>query len=245
MTRQNGTDNSGLAWPHLIRGKLVKRYQRFLADVKLDDGRQVTAHCANSGRMTGCSQSGRPVYLSYHDNPRRKYNYTWELIRMPDAWVGVNTLVPNRLVAHAISNGHLSELNGYEKVMREVTVDSHTRLDLKLSAKGRRDCFIEVKNCTLVEQGHAMFPDAPTIRGQKHLTALERLNKKGARAVIFFLVQRTDAQVFSPADQIDPEYGRLLRRVVKAGVNVLAYDVHIDLKYIAVRRALPIRLSDT
>ena len=186
MTHQNGTENSGLAWPDLIRGKLVKRYQRFLADVKLDNGRQVTAHCANSGRMTGCSQPGRPVFLSYHDNPRRKYKYTWELIHMPDAWVGVNTQVPNRLVAHTIRSGQLSELNGYNKVTREVTVDSHTRLDLKLSAEGRRDCFVEVKNCTLVEQGLAMFPDAPTVRGQKHLTTLERLKKKGARTVIFF-----------------------------------------------------------
>lgn len=245
MTRHNGTDESGLAWPHLIRGKLIKRYKRFLADVELDDGRQVTAHCANSGRMTGCSQPGRPVYLSYHDNPRRKLKYTWELIRMPDAWVGVNTLIPNRLVARTIGCGNLSDLNGYDKVTREVTVDSHTRLDLKLSAEGRRDCYVEVKNCTLVEQGLAMFPDAPTLRGQKHLNTLEDLRKKGARAVIFFLVQRTDAQAFSPADQIDPEYGRLLRRVVKAGVKVLAYDVHIDLAYIAVRRALPIRLSGT
>lgn len=235
-------DDPGLAWPELSRGRLVKRYKRFLADVKLDDGTVVTAHCANSGRMTTCSQPGRPVYLSYHDNPRRKLKYTWELIRMPKAWVGVNTLVPNRLVAQTVENGNLPHLNGYDTVTREVRVGSHSRLDLRLSGKGRRDCYVEVKNCTLVEDGRAMFPDAPTTRGQKHLTVLEQLKAQHARTVIFFLVQRTDAQFFEPADQIDPEYGRLLRRAAEAGVEIAAYDVRIDLKRIALYRALPVRL---
>jgi sugar fermentation stimulation protein A len=235
-------DDPGLAWPVLSRGRLVKRYKRFLADVTLDDGTQVTAHCANSGRMTTCSQPGRPVYLSHHDNPRRKLKYTWELIRMPQAWVGVNTLVPNRLVAQTIENNNLPHLNGYDTVTREVRVASHTRLDLRLSGKDRRDCYIEVKNCTLVEEGRAMFPDAPTIRGQKHLAVLEQLKAQDARAVIFFLVQRTDARSFKPADQIDPEYGRRLRRAAEAGVEIAAYDVRIDLSRIALNRALPVHL---
>ncbi len=242
MPNPTEIDDPGLAWPALSRGRLVKRYKRFLADVQLDDGTLVTAHCANSGRMTTCSQPGRPVYLSCHDNPRRKHKYTWELIRMPNAWVGVNTLVPNRLVAQTIENGNVPKLNGYDRVAREVRVDSHSRLDLRLSGKGRRDCYIEVKNCTLVENGLAMFPDAPTARGQKHLAVLEQLKAKHARAVIFFLVQRTDAQLFQPADQIDPKYGRLLRRAAEAGVEVMAYDVRIDLKRIALNRALPVRL---
>lgn len=177
MSNLTEIDDPGLTWPELSRGRLVKRYKRFLADVKLDDNTVVTAHCANSGRMTTCSQPGRPVYLSYHDNPRRKLKYTWELIRMPNAWVGVNTLVPNRLVAQTVENGNLPHLNGYDKVTREVRIDSHTRLDLQLSGKGRRDCYIEVKNCTLVEDGRAMFPDAPTVRGQKHLTVLEQAHR--------------------------------------------------------------------
>lgn len=242
MSNLTEIDDPGLAWPALSRGRLVKRYKRFLADVKLDDGTVVTAHCANSGRMTTCSQPGRPVYLSYHDNPRRKLKYTWELIRMPHAWVGVNTLVPNRLVAQTVENGNLPHLDGYDTVAREVRVDSHSRLDLRLSGEGRRDCYIEVKNCTLVEDGRAMFPDAPTTRGRKHLTVLEQLKVQNARSVIFFLVQRTDAQFFEPADQIDPEYGRLLRRAAESGVEVVAYDVRIDLKRIALCRALPIRL---
>lgn len=242
MPKRTDVTDPGLPWPELFRGKLVRRYKRFLADVELEDGRVVTAHCANSGRMTTCSQPGRPVYVSFHDNPRRKLKYTWQLIRMPGAWVGVNTLVPNRLVAQTIRNGNLPNLSGYQRVTAEVRVNTHTRLDLKLEATARRDCYIEIKNCTLVEATCAMFPDAPTVRGQKHLTVLEQLIRAGARAVIFFLVQRTDARVFSPADQVDPEYGRLLRRALKAGVEILAYDVRIDLDRIALHQPLPVHL---
>lgn len=242
MPNQPKVADPGLPWPELLRGTLIRRYKRFLADVELDDGRVVTAHCANSGRMTTCSQPGRPVYLSFHDDPRRKLKYTWQLIRMPGAWVGVNTLVPNRLVAQTIRNSNLPGFSGYQSVTAEVRVNAHTRLDLKLEARERRDCYIEIKNCTLVEDGCAMFPDAPTVRGQKHLTVLEQVARKGARAVIFFLVQRTDARLFSPADQVDPQYGRLLRRVVEAGVEILAYDVRIDLNRIALHQPLAIRL---
>ena len=242
MPHQKPIDDPGLAWPELHRGRLVKRYKRFLADVELDDGRQVTAHCANSGRMTTCSQPGRPVYLSFHDKPQSKLKYTWELIEMPGAWVGVNTLVPNRLVTQTVSNGNLPELTGYDRLQREVRVDAHTRLDLKLSGQGRRDCYVEIKNCTLVENGCAMFPDAPTVRGQKHLTVLDRLKKDGARSVVFFLVQRTDACEFAPADAIDPEYGRLLRQAAEAGVEVLAYDVRIDVSRITLNTAVSIRM---
>jgi sugar fermentation stimulation protein A len=242
MPNRPDVTDPGLPWPELLRGTLVRRYKRFLADVELEDGRVVTAHCANSGRMTTCSQPGRPVYLSYHDNPRRKLKYTWQLIQMPDAWVGVNTLVPNRLVAQTIRNGNLPDLSGYQHVIPEFRVNTHTRLDLKLEASQRRDCYIEIKNCTLVEDGCAKFPDAPTVRGQKHLAVLEQLCRTGARAVIFFLVQRTDARVFSPADQVDPQYGRLLRRVVEAGVEILAYDVRIDLQRIALHQPLSVRL---
>jgi sugar fermentation stimulation protein A len=226
-------------WPALIRGRLVKRYKRFLADVALDDGTVVTAHCPNSGRMTGCSLPGQPVYLSYQDNPKRKLKYRWELIRMPASLVGVNTLVPNRLVAEALRAGTIPPLKGYDDVAGEVAVNARSRLDLKLTGPGLPDCYIEIKNCTLVEGGVAMFPDAPTTRGQKHLRELAHLRDRGMRAVIFFLIQRMDAISFTPADRIDPEYGRQLRRVVERGVDVMVYDVHIDLKGIRLRDALP------
>lgn len=242
MGLTNKSGKGDLKWPTLIRGRLIKRYKRFLADVELENGEMVTAHCSNSGRMTACNQAGQPVYLSFHDNPKRKLKYTWELIEMPNCLVGVNTLVPNRLVAGALVNGIVTELNRYTDVFREVTVNKGSRLDLKLTGPGIADCFVEIKNCTLVENGCARFPDAPTTRGQKHLRELAKLKSNGARAVIFFLVQRTDATHFRPADDIDPEYGRQLRQVVKKGVEILVYDVNISLDGIALRKPIPYEL---
>ena len=236
-------EKRGLAWPPLTRGHLIKRYNRFLADVALDQGEIVTAHCSNSGRMTGCNQPGQPVYLSYHDNPKRKLKYTWELIEMPASLVGVNTLVPNRLVAKVLENGVVPELSRYTQVSREVKVNQQSRLDLKLTGPDMADCYIEIKNCTLVEDGRAMFPDAPTTRGQKHLQELAKLKATGSRAIIFFLIQRCDATHFSPADHIDPEYGRLLRQVVEQGVEILAYDVKITVEGIWLNNQLPCRFK--
>ena len=232
----------GLDWPPLIAGKLVRRYQRFLADVKLNNGRVVTAHCPNTGSMKGCCEIGRTVYLSRQDNPRRKLKYTWELIDMPASLVGVNTLVPNRLVTHGVEAGQIPELEGYEKIQREVRIGDHTRIDLLLTATVRRHCYVEIKNCTLVQDGIARFPDAITSRGQKHLLELEKRVAAGDRSVIFFFIQRQDARSFQPADAIDPDYGRSLRRAVKKGVEALAYDVSIDLHGIRLRKPIPCRL---
>ncbi|MEJ2041047.1 MAG: DNA/RNA nuclease SfsA [Desulfosarcinaceae bacterium] len=235
-------DGQGLRWPSLIRGRLIKRYKRFLADVALEDGRVVTAHCPNSGSMTGCSEPGRPVFLSEHNTPRRKLKYTWELIDMPTSLVGVNTLVPNRLVIKAAVNRQIETLSSYTEATPEVRINSRSRLDMKLTAAGLPDCYVEVKNCTLVEEGRAMFPDARTLRGQKHLRELEQLHRDGSRAVIFFLVQRCDAFVFSPAEAIDPDYARILRRAAASGVEVMVYDVRIDFQGIALNRSLPYEL---
>ena len=231
-----------LQWPPLTRGRLIRRYQRFLADVHLDDGRIVTAHCPNSGRMTGCNEPQRRVFVSYHDNPRRKLKFTWELIEMPTSLVGVNTLVPNRLVAKTLRHGCIPEFRGYSEVKTEVAVNARSRLDLRLSGTNLPLCFIEVKNCTLVENGQALFPDAPTARGQKHLKDLVRLHRAGARSVMFYVIQRTDAEHFAPADHIDPEYGRFLRHAAAQGVEILAYDVIIDPARVALHRPLPVRL---
>jgi len=242
MPRKHDAEKKSLPWPPLIRGWLVKRYKRFLADVRLQNGELVTAHCPNSGRMTACNQPGRPVFLSVHDDPKRKLKYTWELIDMPSSLVGVNTLVPNRLVAHAIRNGGIPHFGKYTTVRPEVRINDRTRLDLLLSnSKGDR-CYVEIKNCTLVEDGCAMFPDAPTVRGRKHLLELAELHGQGQRAVIFFLEQRCDARFFTPAETIDPDYSACLREVVSAGVEIVAYDVSIDLDRITLGRPLPCRL---
>jgi sugar fermentation stimulation protein A len=223
----------------LIPGVLIRRYKRFLADVTLADGTTVTAHCPNSGSMLGCADPGRPVYLSQHDNPRRKLKYTWELIHMPTSLVGVNTLIPNRLVAETVSASGIPELGGYDTLRREVSVAPGSRLDLMLSNGDSECCYVEVKNCTLVDNGWASFPDAVTTRGLKHLNELIRLVKEGNRCVMFFLIQRMDARCFKPADHIDPAYGNGLRAAVAAGVEVLVYDTAIDLDGIQINHPIP------
>ncbi len=230
-----------LHWPLLIPGTLIRRYKRFLADVRLADGTEVTAHCPNSGSMTACCEPGRPVYLSHHDTPRRKLKYTWELIDMGTSLVGVNTQVPNRLVAESIRAGRVAELTGYPDVQREVTIAPGARIDMALR-NGNRTCLVEVKNCTLVEGGRARFPDAVTDRGRKHLTELMEQVARGRRCVMFFLIQRMDARRFEPADDIDPAYGRALREAVAAGVEAMAYDVRIDTEAIALNRRLTVSL---
>ena len=234
----------GIDWPKLIPGTLIKRYKRFLADVKLENSELVTAHCPNSGSMKACSEPGRRVYLSFHDNPKRKLRYTWEIIDMRDSPVGVNTMIPNKLVKKSIEDGLVDELKGYERVIPEVKVGNGTRLDLLLEKRVEEKCFVEVKNCTLVEDGVACFPDAVTARGHKHLLELQRLAAEGNRCVIFFLIQRMDAEEFRPADHIDPLYGIELRRACMSGVEILAYDVTIDLSRVVLNERLPIVLDE-
>jgi sugar fermentation stimulation protein A len=236
---KNSTPSTGLAWPKLLPGVLVKRYKRFIADVKLADGEVVAAHCPNSGSMQECCEPGRPVFLSFHANPKRKLKYTWELIEMPASMVGINTLIPNRLVAESIEEGLVSDLKGYDNLTREVKTSDNTRLDILLSSKDGNRCYIEIKNCTLVKEGVACFPDAVTSRGLKHLVELSSLVSKGFRCVIFYVIQRMDAKIFQPADHIDPAYGRGLRQALKHGVEIMVYDTRIDLKTIRLNRKIP------
>ena len=238
----SATDFRGLTWPELIPGTLLKRYKRFLADVKLGSGEIVTAHCPNTGSMKGCSEPGRTIYLSSHDNPKRKYKYTWELIAMPTSLVGVNTLVPNRLVFKSIDQKLIPELSEYNHIEREVKVGKHSRIDLMLKDGSPKRCYIEIKNCTLVNKTVAQFPDAVTSRGLKHINELENLAKAGHRSMMFYFIQRMDARVFRPADHIDPEYGRRLRQAVETGVEVLAYDVRINLQGIELNKNIPCEL---
>jgi sugar fermentation stimulation protein A len=221
----------------LIRGTLVQRYKRFLADVRLPDGSVVTAHCTNTGSMMGCREPGSTVYLSRCPNPNRKLLYTWELVRVNKIWVGINTLRPNRLVAHAIEAGTIEELRGFDIVRREVVTRPGTRLDLCLEGKNG-SCFVEVKNVTLVVDGAAAFPDAVSERGTKHVKELMRLKRNGHRAALVFVIQRSDCDFFRPADEIDAEYGRWLRRAAAAGVEVLPYRAKVTSKEIILTERL-------
>lgn len=236
------SDKHYLLWPELHRGTLIKRYKRFLADVKLDNGSTVTAHCPNSGSMKECSEPGSPVYLSYHDNPKRKLAYTWELIQMKGSLIGVNTQWPNRLVELGIAEGRVKELTSYPVIRREVKVNDRSRLDLLLSNEKGEQCYVEVKNCTLVKDQLASFPDAVTTRGKKHLSELQLLLAPKTRCVIFFLVQRMDAELFTSADEIDEQYGVELRKAHANGVEILVYDVDVDLQKIGLNKGLPFKL---
>lgn len=225
----------------LFPGALIRRYKRFLADVQLADGTTVTAHCPNSGSMKGCNAPGSPVYLSRSDNPARKLSYTWELVCSDGFWAGINTGLPNRLAREGIENGTVAELQGYDRIRPEVPYGTRSRIDLLLEGeKGR--CYVEVKNVTLVEGETALFPDAVTERGQKHLRELMEVVRQGDRGVIFFVVQRGDGVAVSPADAIDPEYGRLLRQAVACGVEALAYRALVTPEEIRLVERLPVAL---
>ena len=229
--------------PPLIPGTLIKRYKRFLADVALDDGTLVTAHCPNSGSMMGCSIPGSPVMLSKSPNPDRKLPYTWELVQVGGCWVGLNTMLPNRLTEEAIQDGTISQLQGFEKLRREVRYGSeNSRIDILLEGKEGR-CYVEVKNVTLVDGETALFPDAVTERGQKHLRELMEVVKNGDRGVILFTVQRGDADSVAPADLIDPAYGRLLREAVSSGVEAMAWRAAITPEEIRLTEPLPVILG--
>jgi len=227
--------------PALYRGVLIKRYKRFLADVQLEDGRTVTAHCPNSGSMKGCALPGSPIWLSLSDNKKRKLAYTWELVEADGCLAGINTALPNLLVREAIENGTVSQLAGYETIRPEVPYGENSRIDLLLDGPAGR-CFVEVKNVTLAEGDRALFPDAVTLRGQKHLRELMRVVSEGGRGVIFFTVLRGDARSMSPADLIDPEYGRLLRESCRHGVEALAYQALVTPAEIRLIEQLPIIL---
>ena len=225
----------------LVPGRLVERYQRFFADVRLDDGRLVTAHCPNSGRLLGCKEPGSPVYVSHHADPGRRLDWTWEMVRVGRTWVGINTLWSNRLVVEAIQDGTLGELQGYARIRREVRVSPRSRLDLLL--EGRKGCcWVEVKNVTFRVGGFAAFPDAVTERGRKHVRELIRLARRGQRAALVFVIQRGDCAAFRPAYEIDPEHGRWLRRAVDAGVEVLPYQARVTPRAISLTRRLDLVL---
>ena len=209
----------------LVHGTLIKRYKRFLADVELDGGQVVTAHCTNSGSMKSCLENGAEVFLTPVTDPKRKTKFTWEMIKINNDWVGINTGNPNKLAYEAISEGRISELAGFTTVKREVKFGD-SRFDIYAENELEK-CFVEVKNVTLKAGKYALFPDAVTVRGQKHLNTLIEVKKNGMRAVMLYIIQRSDVEVFAPAVEIDPEYAKSLKRAVKAGVEVIPMQAKV------------------
>ena len=227
--------------PTLSRARLVRRKNRFVAEAELPDGKRETAYCPNTGRMLGCSEPGSRIFLSEHDGPGRKHRYTWELTQTKTSLVGVNTARTNAIVREGIETRKTINFGEYVRSRPEVKLNAKTRLDFRLDpSDGGPSSFLEVKNCTLVRDNEASFPDAVTKRGTRHLQELITLAESGYGAAVLFLVQRTDAECFAPARDIDPEYAHWLDRAASAGVNVLCYDVGIDLKRIEVNNELPV-----
>jgi sugar fermentation stimulation protein A len=219
----------------LIPGRFVRRYKRFFADVELEDGTLVVAHCANPGSMRTCLIDGARVWLSHSDDPRRKLRYTWQILDDEHGRVFVNPALANDVVAEALALGRIPELSAYAQLRREVITSPGSRVDFVLENSESR-CFVEVKNVTLtLARGQTAFPDSVTERGTRHLRELIRLRDEGHRAVLLFCAAREDALSVEPADAIDPAYGAALRAAARAGVELLAYrcsfgsnTVHLD-----------------
>ena len=233
----------------LIPATLLRRYQRFLADVVVESGQTMTVHCPNTGAMLGCQAAGANVWLLPASNPKRKYPFSWELVEaLPDVLVGINTGRSNRLVEEALGRDLMVPLRGYRQLAREVTIthgDERSRMDFLLSDHRRRpDCYLEVKNVTAAVAGAtALFPDAVSTRATKHLGALMALRQQGHRAALVFCVQRCDVQRVRPATEIDPRYAQTLGRAVQQGVEVYAYGAQVSPSQVQLARRLRVSLD--
>jgi sugar fermentation stimulation protein A len=224
----------------LVRGRLVQRYKRFFADVVLDDGTEITAHCPNPGAMLGVNTPGLAVWLSKSDDPKRKLAHTLELVQTAEgALTGVNTLHPNRIVAEALQAGLIPELRGYDTIRREVKYGEASRVDFLLTSPDRPSCWLEIKNCHLSRgAGLAEFPDCVAARSSRHLRELAAMTKAGDRAVVLFVVQRMDCDRFSACAELDPVFARTLGEVASEGVEVLAYACGIDEQGVALKQRI-------
>ena len=226
----------------LIEATLLRRYKRFLADVCLGDGELITVHTANTGSMLGCAEPGSRVWLSRSESTTRKYPYSWEITETAaGVLVGVNTALPNALVREAIESGVIGELQGYDSLRGEVSFGSErSRIDWLLENGGKAACYVEVKNVTAAVADTAIFPDAVSARGAKHLRELMGVVAAGQRGVLCFCVQRGDVTAVRPADEIDAVYGKILRDARQNGVEIVAYQAEVASTGIALRRPLPV-----
>ena len=226
----------------LRRATLLTRYKRFLSDHRFEDGSTVTAHVANPGAMTGLIDEGLETWLSPAANPKRKLPFSWEMVRIGQGLVGVNTGWPNRLAADAIEAGAIPPLAGYDAIRREVAYGTRSRVDLLLEAQDRPPCYVEVKNVHLKRGPAAEFPDSVTARGTKHLRELAAVAQGGARAVMLYVVQREDCDSFTLAADIDPTYAAAFAEARASGVEALAYACRLRTDGIAVDR--PLRFAE-
>lgn len=226
----------------LIQACLIRRYQRFLADVRLMDGKTMTVHCPNTGRMESCGSPGDTVYLSEHLSSKRKYRYSWEFTRARAGLVGINTGRSNRLAEEAIMEGLIPDLQAYSSLQREVKYGDGSRIDILLSSEKLGRCWIEVKNVTLWQNGQLYFPDTVTARGLKHLQELKKQKKNGDRCILFFVVNRAEGESVKPAFHLDPQWSETLLEAHTAGLEVMAFRAHNTLKGSKLTEAVPVDL---
>jgi len=225
----------------LQEGILVKRYKRFLADIETSDDSLITIHCPNTGSMKNCQEPGSRIWYSTSSNLKRKYPHTWEIVEVDSRYsVGINTGLANKLTREAIESGVVKQLQGYAELRTEVAYgQERSRIDILLDGSQREDspaCYVEVKNVSLgVGEGRGLFPDAVTTRGHKHLRELLQMRNQGYRAVLFFSVQHSGIDRVSPADEIDPVYGELLRKAASGGVEIMAYRAEFDVERSMIR----------
>ena len=231
--------------PQLIEARLLRRYKRFLADVELPDGSLLTVHVPNTGSLLGCVVEGTPCWLQDHGEGRRKYRHSLFMVKPGRSLVCVDTSWPNKLVHDAACSQQIPVLAGFTEYVREVPYGTKSRVDLLCRVHHEdmlRRCWVEVKATTLVDERVAMFPDAVTQRGRRHLQELSTMVGQGDRAVQLFLIQRGDCDVFRPADHIDPQYGVELRRAAQAGVQLLALRAELTKQHIKIGRPIPVEL---
>lgn len=225
----------------LLPATLIKRYKRFLADVKLPDGSEITIHCPNTGSMKNCQDENARVWISDSGNEKRKYRHTWELVEVEKKYLAcVNTGLPNKLAKEAILDGNIAELLEFDELKTEVKYGENSRIDILLT-QGDNKTYVEVKSVTLLgENNHGYFPDSVSVRATKHLHELMSMVEQGHRSVLFFCVSHTGIHKVSPADHIDKVYGEALREAINAGVEVIAYRANITTDDIALKDSVPI-----
>ncbi len=221
---------------------LLRRYKRFLADIRLTDGREVTAHCANPGSMMGLAEPGAKIWVEPNDDPKKKLKFGWRLVDHENGhFTGVDTSLPNKALKAALSGRTIPELAAYDTVLPEQVYGEKSRIDFLLRGAGLPDAYVEVKSVTLMRQsGVAEFPDSVTARGAKHLGELAQIAAQGRRAVLFYLVQRTDCSTVTVAADLDPAYARALQDAAASGVEILAYGTHISPLSVEIGKKLPV-----
>ena len=222
----------------LSRGYLIKRYKRFLADIKLENGTLITAHCPNSGAMQGLTEPGTPVWVSLSPNPLRKLPYTWQMAEVGGIFVGMNTANPNQLVEDAIHSGVIRELQGYQNLRREVPYGKNSRIDILLEHPDQPLTYVEVKNVHMKRGKNAAFPSSVTVRGAKHMGELSEMVRQGHKAYVVYVVQRSDCEGFEIADDIDPVYGQEAKKALKNGVEALVYACEVSPQEIRISHRL-------